>query len=290
MPTKNNPVYTGGVRGSTVTRDGKIYPKGVAKQKSTNNNSKIRNALKNNTPIFEIPSRPPEYLPCFVYGTLRSGLRNEGFFPFDVDRKKAELPNTNLLAVLGSNYPYPAIVEGDGVTVGELVTVKENIFRRTLNDLDRLEGYQGEGTVNLYLRRITNVLVDNKEVRAYVYILDPKSPYQVQTEQLSTGNWAEVYEKLEKQKEKEDLAQICLFSIDTIKIAKNILKKDSSSPLTPTIERAVSKLIQDKQNITELTYRVLSFIDDEDQEDSIALLDRTLKKLNSVYTFATTED
>ncbi len=33
MPAKNNPVYTGGVRGSTVTRDGKIYPKGVAKTK-----------------------------------------------------------------------------------------------------------------------------------------------------------------------------------------------------------------------------------------------------------------
>lgn len=106
----------------------------------------------------------------FVYGTLRPG--EENYPHYLAGRTIAELPGTvagELFFVADGGYPY--LAPGKGRVHGELVELKPQLYRETLERLDALEEYHPQDERHsAYLRRATRVrLADGSERLAWVY-------------------------------------------------------------------------------------------------------------------------
>jgi gamma-glutamylcyclotransferase (GGCT)/AIG2-like uncharacterized protein YtfP len=106
--------------------------------------------------------------PFFVYGTLRSGLWNEGFFSRNCRRTPARLEGAVLT---GTAIPFMS--EGEGTVVGELVQVPEDEYEETRRTVDRLEGFRRQGSYsNNYHRVVAEIeLDDGTIVEAYCYVV-----------------------------------------------------------------------------------------------------------------------
>lgn len=124
--------------------------------------------------------------PAFVYGTLREGFRNyarllEGN---TTNIEQATLEGFEMYSVHDS---FPAILPAEGTIVGELITIKEEIYDQVLRNLDRLEGYNPQSKDNsMYLREKREVITSNGEkVEAYVYIWNESEPRQ----KVESGDW-----------------------------------------------------------------------------------------------------
>src|SRR6478672_11652586 len=73
----------------------------------------------------------------FVYGTLRPGQRN--YERLLAGRTVQESPSiARRLALYGHRFPY-AVPQSGARTVGDLITIKLNLYRDVLTDLDQLE-------------------------------------------------------------------------------------------------------------------------------------------------------
>lgn len=117
-------------------------------------------------------------LPFFVYGTLRPGERNHDRFLLGCTA--AEEPAWLRGAVLYEGPGYPYAVEaggGEGLVVGELVTVLPDLYGVLLRELDQLEAYVPGDPRNLYTRVVRNVLRRGDGapvgVPAWVYLASP---------------------------------------------------------------------------------------------------------------------
>jgi len=104
----------------------------------------------------------------FVYGTLMSGMSNHHYLKGRV----ADLQQARARGLLYHlPYGYPAMVEGDGVVTGELVTLIDPA--EILADLDELEDYHGPGNPGNEYERVNRPveLMNGRMVtEAWVYL------------------------------------------------------------------------------------------------------------------------
>lgn len=92
---------------------------------------------------------------------------------------------------------YPAFLRGDGVVVGELVTVSDSHALALLRQLDRFEGYYGKGiSANLYVRDTVSVTArrpgasDIARVDAHAYIYADDHRARTLGRPVAGGDWA----------------------------------------------------------------------------------------------------
>lgn len=98
----------------------------------------------------------------FVYGSLKPGHFNF----YHVEPRVRGSQSASAKGVLLDLGAYPAMVEGDGIVTGVLLTVDESALAVT----DRIEGYQPSGDSNLFVREQVEVQIENRDViEAWVY-------------------------------------------------------------------------------------------------------------------------
>lgn len=104
--------------------------------------------------------------PFFVYGTLRTGESNHGLMHEASAGRVARLDGFEL-----RNHGLPAIHRRPGVRViGELFEFDAALYCDALVRLDQLEGYRPGDADSLYQREEVTVVVDGREVTAWVYV------------------------------------------------------------------------------------------------------------------------
>ncbi|MEM9586667.1 MAG: gamma-glutamylcyclotransferase family protein [Planctomycetota bacterium] len=85
----------------------------------------------------------------FVYGTLKAGQRNEHWWPV----RPLRIEPAWVLGRLFGRSDYPAMVAGDDRVLGEIWWFREAQSDEVLVALDRLEGTNQPGEVDLYQRQ-----------------------------------------------------------------------------------------------------------------------------------------
>ncbi|MFV9504326.1 MAG: gamma-glutamylcyclotransferase family protein [Oscillochloridaceae bacterium umkhey_bin13] len=137
-----------------------------------------------------------DYLPFFVYGTLKRGEPNYVRYLTGqtASEQAASLPGAALFTA--GPYPFlvrePDLVAPTAVVVGELVSLRLAVYQLVLADLDRLEGYVPGGSHNLYERLITTVTTADGPREAWVYVAGAATLAQIRAGQLHhipSGNW-----------------------------------------------------------------------------------------------------
>lgn len=93
----------------------------------------------------------------FVYGSLRQDFWNHDKVLKNRLRKieKGQLKNFSLYHLPAG---YPAIASGEDIIIGEVCTLSNNKY---LKSIDLLEGYTGEPSIDLYIREKKPVLLEN---------------------------------------------------------------------------------------------------------------------------------
>jgi gamma-glutamylcyclotransferase (GGCT)/AIG2-like uncharacterized protein YtfP len=106
-----------------------------------------------------------EYLPAFVYGTLRVGFGNyRSLLQGNVDQIVPGSVRGIIHAVMG-NRGFPCLFDEEGTVKGELMYIKRDRYIEVMFDLDMLEG-----NGFMYQRRKTTVTTENGEsVTAWAY-------------------------------------------------------------------------------------------------------------------------
>ncbi|MFN8472101.1 MAG: gamma-glutamylcyclotransferase family protein [Anaerolineae bacterium] len=126
-----------------------------------------------------------ERLPVFVYGTLRPGgsaFPRIALFVQKVER--AVLSGVDLYD-LGA---YPMALPGNGMVVGELLTLYAETYSYALHRLDRYEGYDARHDDGLYLRRpVTVTTADGHFVAAWTYMGTTEGA--VDSRLIPSGDW-----------------------------------------------------------------------------------------------------
>ena len=132
----------------------------------------------------------------FVYGSLR-----EGFFNYDkylagkvVEKKDAILENMRLYHMPYKGYP--AIINGQDSILGEIMVINEADYDSTLEAMDAMEGFLGEGNPeNEYHKMIFEVenLESNEIESCYVYFYnkDKDELFDYKAVYLPNGDWKE---------------------------------------------------------------------------------------------------
>ena len=125
----------------------------------------------------------------FTYGTLMTNCVNHHVIGNKaIERiEVAKVTGMELYMVKGAYYP--AIIEGTGDVIGELITIRETYVDDILKRVDRLEGYVGEGREdNLYDRVVVQAeTATGSKVLAYCYIYHLK--YDSLGEKIEHGNF-----------------------------------------------------------------------------------------------------
>jgi gamma-glutamylcyclotransferase (GGCT)/AIG2-like uncharacterized protein YtfP len=113
-----------------------------------------------------------ELLPIFVYGTLQQGEVRSGRWPYPA----VSIERATIRAQVRDLGPYPALVEGDGIVLGELWTISAEHLDETLRVLDEIECF-GNEEVDLYIRKIVLCeTASGRTKRAYTYYFaDPNA-------------------------------------------------------------------------------------------------------------------
>lgn len=113
------------------------------------------------------PSTP---LPLFVYGTLLPTERHYQRFLYD--RTLSEVPaRIRGQLWLNERDDYPYLCQGDGMVHGCLMVIRPEIFRATIQAIDRLEEFDpSQPAASLYLRQQLPVLAAGKPTRAWTYL------------------------------------------------------------------------------------------------------------------------
>lgn len=132
----------------------------------------------------------------FVYGSLR-----EGFFNYDkyLSGKISKKMNAKLNNVELYHMPYkgyPAIINGQDSILGEIMVINEADYDSTLEAMDVMEGFLGEGNPeNEYHKMIFEVenLESNEIESCYVYFYnkDKDELFDYKAVYLPNGDWKE---------------------------------------------------------------------------------------------------
>lgn len=124
-------------------------------------------------------------LPVFVYGTLRKGHGNYRLLAGrTVDEARAVVDGILHAAPHGG---FPCAVEGDGVIVGELMFIGDEVFDETMYALDMLEGYhENNPKRSMYLRKVvTATTPQGEDFEAYMYFWN----YDRVGDLIPSGDW-----------------------------------------------------------------------------------------------------
>lgn len=125
----------------------------------------------------------------FVYGSLRKGFFNFNKY-INTSAKKIELGEVKGMLYAINDKEYPALLEGEGSVIGEIITV-ENC---NLNDIDTMENYFGENNpqneYNKIKKEIKNLETGEIEILdVYVYnTTNPSFSYDNLTF-IPSGDW-----------------------------------------------------------------------------------------------------
>jgi gamma-glutamylaminecyclotransferase len=112
---------------------------------------------------------PPQTHRVFVYGTLKRGYSNHGYLLREA-HFAGEAVTPAGYAMLEPSFPVVMHAEQDGMAVaGELFHVND----ATLAKMDRLEGVRPDGS-GIYTREVIDVVEDSHNVKAYIYIGEPR--------------------------------------------------------------------------------------------------------------------
>lgn len=127
----------------------------------------------------------------FVYGSLR-----EGFFNYDKYLKgkviKNELAKVKNKILYHMPYKgYPAILDGEGEVVGEVMIIED--YENTMEALDKMEGFIGEGNPNNeYHKTLLEVELEDGRVEkcyTYCYNKDIDSKFDEEAILVGDGDW-----------------------------------------------------------------------------------------------------
>jgi gamma-glutamylcyclotransferase (GGCT)/AIG2-like uncharacterized protein YtfP len=118
----------------------------------------------------------PEYLPVFVYGTLRAGQNN--WRRYLAGKTLAAYPAiAPKHKMFSTNYAYVTDAP-DYQVIGELMLIRPECYAPVMQDLDRLEDYDPDDLEgSLYVRVQREVLVIEsvpRPHRAWIYHLNPR--------------------------------------------------------------------------------------------------------------------
>lgn len=142
----------------------------------------------------------------FVYGSLR-----EGFFNYDkylanrvIEKKEAKLENMNLYHMPYKGYP--AITIGKDVVRGEIMVLREDCYEETMNAMDAMEGFMGEGNPdNEYHKVILEVedlhTAQKEKCFVYFYNKDKDLLFDSNAIYIPHGDWKEHMISENRQKE-----------------------------------------------------------------------------------------
>ena len=139
-----------------------------------------------------------DYLPFFVYGTLKPGHTNyAAYLGGRTTREEAAILREAAL-ITDELYPYlmvdPDIVSADDQVRGILVTVEPEHYIETLHRLDWLEDYKPMSALSLYLRISRVVETASGPVDAWIYVAGPQVLANVRSGRLrriAGGMWPE---------------------------------------------------------------------------------------------------
>ena len=120
----------------------------------------------------------------FTYGTLKRGFQNHHRIFGGYDIKITPAWTYGKLYDLGY---FPALTEGNNKVYGELIEFDNlEILRR----VDYLEGFRCVNHPhNYYERRMVEVFVNNKTVKAWVYVLSDEQIKQYDGKIIVSGKW-----------------------------------------------------------------------------------------------------
>lgn len=123
--------------------------------------------------------------PVFVYGTLRQGECNYNRLLADVatEVQPAFLADAEMYS--GPGFPY--VVRGNGNVVGEVISFDD--YDETLQRLDWLEGFRGEGMNNHYDRVLVTVTTEaGVSIEAWTYFAGRRFDSELRG-RVQTGDW-----------------------------------------------------------------------------------------------------
>lgn len=140
------------------------------------------------TPIIE-DNRDKTQRPVAVYGTLREGQGNWAWAiqPYGIPARKAVIHNHAMYPMRGFPYVVP---QEDAQVVVEIFDFPTESWEEALDKLDGLEGYNGEGRGNHYVRRVvTAITEDGEEVEVYTYIAADEAGTRKDLDYYPSGDW-----------------------------------------------------------------------------------------------------
>lgn len=108
-----------------------------------------------------------EYLPVFVYGTLRKEHGNyKNILEGNTVREESASMNGKLFMVGG----FPGMIQhNESRVVGELMYIDPKKYERTMERLDWLEGYRKNDQSSMYIRKQVKVWNGSVGITAWTY-------------------------------------------------------------------------------------------------------------------------
>ncbi|MEG1870644.1 MAG: gamma-glutamylcyclotransferase family protein [Peptostreptococcaceae bacterium] len=133
---------------------------------------------------------PKEEKKIFVYGSLRTGFYNYDKY------LKGKVKDAKVGKVKGKLYHmphkgYPALLEGEDVVFGEVMTV--NNFEEVMISMDKMESYYGANdSRNEYNRIVMDVELENGETEScycYYYAMNDEEVFNEKSIYVENGDW-----------------------------------------------------------------------------------------------------
>jgi gamma-glutamylcyclotransferase (GGCT)/AIG2-like uncharacterized protein YtfP len=131
--------------------------------------------------------------PVLVYGTLRPGCGN---YTYCLQGRTVFEQDVTLNGfVMHSNGGFPYLVDGEGSVTATLAYLNPDaaMFADTMEGLDGLEGFYGEGNpMNHYDRRLIDFESDGLIGKAWIYIASERAQERVkELPVIESGDWLE---------------------------------------------------------------------------------------------------
>jgi len=119
----------------------------------------------------------------FVYGTLCTDQPNHELL-LNADLVSRDCRTSGRMFDTGNGFP-AMLPANEGVVYGELYKIN----KKTLKELDRLEGYRGPGYHNHYERIKCLVFLQSSVIKSYVYVYTSAKVKGLS--QIQSGRWTE---------------------------------------------------------------------------------------------------
>lgn len=108
----------------------------------------------------------------FVYGTLMNGCSNHDIIQGDAIEYISKALVKNMKLYMHNSLSFPAMIPGEGVVHGEIISIKEDMVSEVLSKTDFLEGFIEHGNPDNFYDRVEDscMLSDGSEELAYIYL------------------------------------------------------------------------------------------------------------------------